>query len=405
MFRRCALMVCLSAAVGAQAQQRAGGGGGFGGFGAGAGGGNRASAANTASALPYNPNGGVGSATISVDPDTRNITVIADEEAMKSIRDVITKLDQPRPQVLIKVVFLEVQHNAASDIGIEGGWSDRLSHSVTGALVNSFGLSSLASAAGSNGPLVNVFGQPISSFTPMPPGAALYQVLGRDFQATLRAIAQAGKAQLLSRPSILARDGQPATIVVGQSVPLITSVSFNTLSGSPINSISYTDVGIILKVTPFVTADGMVQMIVAPQTSSIDPTTTVPIAAGENAPVIDVRSADTVVVTPDAQTVVIGGLMRNDKSSTESKVPLLGDIPFIGNLFKRTTSADTKTELLIFLTPHIVPAPAQLATLTAEEKSRVAPPGSSSEEDLDRFLDKVPLKSTGGKGARRPPAP
>lgn len=398
------LCVCLCATleVGAQQQQQQRPGGGFGGFG-GVGGQGGAANRNTSgtsgtSGQQYNPNGGVGSATISVDPDSHNITVIADQDTMESISKVVQNLDRPKPQVLIKVVFLEVQHSDSSDIGVEGGWSHNLGQARTGVVANAFGLSAISSATGSNSPLVNMFNQPLSAFGSIPPGAGLYQMLGSDFQATLRAIAQAGKAQLLSRPSIMARDGQPATIVVGQSVPLITSVSFNTLSGSPINSVTYTDVGIILRVTPFITSDGMVQMIVSPQTSSLDPTTTVPISQGVNAPVIDVRSADTVVVTPDSQTVVIGGLMQNDKASSENKIPILGDIPVLGNLFKRKIKSGTKNELLIFLTPHIIPAPTELVAMTSEEKRHMLTPHSYSEEELDRFLDKMPTKKPSADG-------
>src|SRR5581483_1444474 len=117
-----------------------------------------------------------------------------------------------------------------------------------------------------------------------------YTLIGENFTATLRAIAQAGKAQLLSRPSVLARNNQPATIQIGQNVPLITNVRYDTF-GNAINSVSYQPVGIILKVTPFITSEGLVQMIVQPSTSSLDPSTSVPISAGVNAPVIDVRSA------------------------------------------------------------------------------------------------------------------
>ena len=381
----------LGFAVAVHAQQR------FGVGGAGGVGGASRSGGASGSGQSYNPNGGVGSATISIDPDTRNITVIADDDTMRQISMVISNLDRPQPQVLIKVVFLEVQHNDSSDIGIEGGWGGHVGKSPgEGAFANGFGLSGLSSIVSSN---VNQFNQPLSSFQQIAPfaagpGAGLYQILGKDFQATLRTIAQAGKATLLSRPSIMARDSQPASIIVGQSVPLITSVSYNGLTGNPINSVTYTEIGIILKVTPFITADGMVQMIVQPQTSSLDPTITVPISTGVNAPVIDMRSADTVVVTPDGQTVVIGGLMQNDKSFTETKIPFLGDIPFLGNLFKRKVKSDSKSELLIFLTPHIVNAPTQMASVTTKERAATLSPETNSEKELDRFLEKVPLKST-----------
>ncbi|HEY2573994.1 MAG TPA: hypothetical protein VGH65_07990, partial [Verrucomicrobiaceae bacterium] len=132
--------------------------------------------------------------------------------------------------------------------------------------------------------------------------------------------------------------------------------------------------------------------IVQPSTSSIDPSVSIPISAGVNAPVIDVRSADTVVITPDGQTVVIGGLMRNDNGEVVSKIPILGDIPLLGNLFRHKTSTDEKTELLIFLTPHVIQAPSQLAMMSTTEKEHMLVPKSYSEEELDRFLDKVPVK-------------
>jgi len=222
----------------------------------------------------------------------------------------------------------------------------------------------------------------VQSFPPT--GAGLYQVLGSDFQATLRAIAQAGKTEVLSRPSILARNNQQATITVGQSVPLVTSVSYNGLNGTPVSAISYQSVGIILRVTPFINSSGMVEMIVSPQISQLSDQS-VTVSAGVSAPVIDLRSADTVVVTPDGQTVIIGGLMQNQKTQTESKVPLLGDIPLLGNLFKRKIKTSTKTELMIFLTPHIVYEPSQLASLsTAERGNAEMAPKAFSEKEMNR---------------------
>ncbi len=174
-------------------------------------------------------------------------------------------------------------------------------------------------------------------------------------------------------------------------MPLITAVNYDTF-GNARNSISYQAVGIILKVTPFITSDGLVQMIVQPSTSALDPSSSVAVSAGVFAPVIDVRSADTVVITPDGQTVVIGGLMRNDSGEVTSKIPLLGDIPLLGNLFKHRSTSNQKTELLIFLTPHVIAAPSQLASLAATERNHVLIPKSYSEEQLDRFLEKVPTK-------------
>ena len=262
------LLVGLGISAQVNAQQR-GGGGGFGG----------ASRGGSASSRTYPGTGTIGDAYFSIDPETRRVVVISDEDTASQVSLVLSNLDRPKPQVLIKVVFLEVQRNDASDIGIEGGWGNNFAGSVTNAsAVNGFGLSGLSTAVGTN---LNRFGQPLSSFataSPMTsPGAGLYQILGTDYQVTLRAIAQAGKAKVLSRPSILARNNQPATITVGQSVPLITSVRYDNY-GNAINSVSYQDVGVILKVTPFITPDGLVEMIVSPQISSIDNTLSIPIS-------------------------------------------------------------------------------------------------------------------------------
>jgi general secretion pathway protein D len=331
----------------------------------------------------YYGNGEVGDATITSDPETRRLIVITDDETSQYISQVITNLDRPRPQVLIKVVFLEVTYRNGSDIGVEGSFQRNINSTTSGSVSNLFGLAAQGAA-------------PLTPYTSMT-GAGLYQVFGSDFQATLRAIAEAGKLEVLSRPAILARNSQQASITVGQQVPLITNTRFDNF-GNQINSVTYRDIGIILQVTPFITSDGLIEMILAPQISSLSDQT-IPISSGGTngapigAPIINIRSADTVVVTPDGQTVVIGGLMQNQKTQTETKIPFLGDIPLLGNLFKRKLKQDVKTELLIFLTPHIVAEPTQLAGMTAKERHDTQLlPKAFSEQELNRFLENVPSR-------------
>jgi general secretion pathway protein D len=347
----------------------------------------------------YYPSGAVGEAMVSSDPETRRLIVITDDETSQYISQVITNLDVPKPQVLIKVVFLEVTYRNSLDIGIEGGAAHNLDGSK-GAGASVFGLSGLGNS--STGQVLNALGLPIQSFAPTPPGAGLYQILGTDFQATLRAIAQAGKTEILSRPSILTRNNQQAVISLGQEVPLITNTRFDTL-GNQINTVTYQNVGIILRVTPFITPDGKVEMIVSPETSALaDRSQWVPIALGITAPVINSRVADTVVVVPDKQTVVIGGLMEKSKLSTDSKIPLLGDIPILGNLFKRRAKEDSKTELMIFLTPYIVNDATQLASLSdRERKNNELAPKAFTEEDLDRFLHSLPPNEDDEKSSKK----
>jgi general secretion pathway protein D len=178
---------------------------------------------------------------------------------------------------------------------------------------------------------------------------------------------------------------------VGQTVPLITSVRYDTL-GNAINGIEYTDVGIILRVTPFITGEGMVELIVSPESSAVSPTDSVQIQNATFAPVIDKRSADTVVVTPDGQTVIIGGMIQNAKAESESKIPFLGDIPWLGNLFKRKIKSDLQRELLIFLTPHIIYAPNELAAMATSEGQNSEASKALTEKELNKYLEGIPMK-------------
>jgi general secretion pathway protein D len=399
------LGLCVGLALQADAQQR-GGGGGFGGGGFGGGRGGTSSTSSGTTARTYPNNTSIGDAYFSIDPETRRVVFIADEATAKAIGQVLTNLDRPKPQVLIKVVFIEVTHNDASDIGLEGTFSKSIGSQPSSSLVTNYSVVGNAIVPTSITPAqnlpfasaANTFGQPGPSST-FGGANGLYQILGQDYTATLHAIAQAGKAKVLSRPSVLARNNQPATIQVGQQVPLITGVTYDSFGNSH-NAIQYTSVGVILKVTPFITDDGLVEMIVSPQISQIDPTLSIPISANANgsgtinAPVLDIRSADTVAVTPDGQTVVIGGLMQTTKTENVTKIPFLGDVPLLGNLFRRTQITDAKTELIIFLTPHIVAAPTELAALSARQRDRSDAVKGLNEEELNKFLDEMPKQKT-----------
>jgi len=354
-------------------------------------------ASRTTTSANYPNRTAIGQATFGYDPETRRVFAVTDEETAQYVSQVVSNLDRPAPQVLIKVVFLEATYSKGLDIGVEGGVQRDVKNGALGAASQAFGISGLANAA--TGAVANVFGQPISGFAPVPPGAGLYTILAQDYQVTLRAIAQAGKTEILSRPSILARNNQQATISLGQQVPIITGTRFDTL-GNQYNTIAYQDVGIQLTVTPFITSDGMVEMIVTPQTSELaDRSQWVTTSSGPSgsitSPVINNRSADTVVVVPDGQTVIIGGLMLKQNQRAESKIPILGDIPLLGVAFRHRVDNNTKTELLIFMTPHIVMHPSELAALSATERANVTGPSKAfSEDDLNRFLDSLPTEDT-----------
>ena len=378
-------------------------GGGFGG-GTGTGGTSRTSTG----ARQYRSNTELGDAVITTDPETRSLIIVTDEDTHRDMVGVIKTLDQPKPQVLIKVVFLEVTYNKALDVGLEGSYTFNLKNPIpatTGTstatsattatsgtapntatnAVNSSLVTNIGTAAnvGRTATLQNLFG--LSTLTQ----GSFVRLASDDWSATLHALASKGKVEVLSRPSIMARNNQEAVIVVGSEVPFITASSL-TSTGQTNNTIKYDNVGIILRVTPFITSEGTVEMIVAPEISALTDQT-VPIGNNISAPVISKRSAETVVVTPHAQTVVIGGLMQTQKTSSVQKIPLLGDIPYLGNAFRRTTTSDTKTELLIFLTPYIVNNGDGLAKYTADEMNRTELVDKSfTQKELDKYLDSMP---------------
>ncbi len=331
---------------------------------AGGGGGGGANASNR----QYNNSTMVGDAMITSDVESRRLIIVTDDETNENIKTVIASLDKPKPQVLINVVFLQVTHDNDLDLGAEASFTGRLAvkNNPQGNALTKFGVAGALTDPTSYG--------------------AFYKILGGNVDATLHALASVNKTEILSRPSILTRSSQQATILVGQSVPIITNSRVSDQNNTTINTVTYQDVGIILRVTPFITQAGLVEMIVSPEISSLS-ATTVAISNTVNSPVIDKRSADTVVVTPSDQTVVIGGLISTQVIEQENKVPLLGDIPVLGYAFKRNIKKNQKTELLIFLTPHVVPDPNDLSGMANAERAKLElAPKTFEKEDMKKYL-------------------
>ncbi len=312
----------------------------------------------------------VGEAIITSDLQTRRLIVVTDDETNENIRNIIQTLDKPKPQVLINVVFVQVTHDKGVDLGSEAVFNGTIAikNEPRGIATTKFGL-----------------GDALNDPTQF---GAFYRILSQDVNATLRALASVSKTEILSRPSVLTRNNQQATIMVGQSVPIITNSRVSDQTNTTINTVQYQDIGIILRVTPFITQEGLVEMIVSPEISSLS-ATTVPISNTVSSPVIDKRSADTVVVTPSDKTIVIGGLISTQTTDRDSKVPLLGDIPILGYAFKRKQKADVKTELLIFLTPHVIRTPDDMNAVTVEERGKLdLSPKAFEKHELERMLGK-----------------
>lgn len=320
----------------------------------------------------YRSNTMLGDAMIQIDQETRSLIIVTDETTNEQIQQLIRNIDRPKPQVLLEVLFLEVTDRDSLDFGIEGSYKYTHEGINEGSVGTAFNMANLAQGG-------------------------FYRVVADDWEVTLRALEERGKLKVLSRPSIVARNNQEAVMMVGQEVPFVTNTR-TTDQGNIINTIQYGEVGIILRVTPYITQEGLVEMIVHPEISTLTDET-VPVSENLESPIIAKREAETVVVTPDGKTVVIGGLIDTTRTEAVRKVPLLGDIPLLGYAFRRTVKQDTRTELLIFMTPRIIETPMGLLAATKERvKDLKLAPKAVPEEDLQRFLDSLETKDPGETG-------
>ncbi|MBN1361405.1 MAG: type II and III secretion system protein, partial [Sedimentisphaerales bacterium] len=251
--------------------------------------------------------------------------------------------DKPVGQVLIKVLFAEITHSNNVDLGTEfSAWNLR------GA-----------------GPDRNV--EFSTNFPPDLGAGVTATVIDNTLEMTIRALQQTAKLNILSRPYILTSNNQTATIRVVNQVPFATGST--TVAGQSQTTTDYQDIGIILAVTPQINPEGLVIMTVSPEISSTTGDS-VQVSDELSLPVFATRASETKVAVQNGQTIVIGGLIQDEIRDTVHKVPLLGDVPIVGNLFRRTEKDKAKTELLIFLTPHVAPEAELLTMISNEERRR-----------------------------------
>jgi len=294
---------------------------------------------------PLSANAGdlAGQVFVVADIDTNALLVRTASKNFERVKAILEELDRPVRQVLIKVLLAEVTHENTTDFGVEFSALNIRAGSATGSIGTDFGVAAAS-------------------------GGLVARVVDVDYTVTLRALQTVGKLNVLSRPYILASDNQEASITVGNIVPFIRDSRITDL-GQTINTIEYEDIGIILNVLPHINPEGLVIMDVAPEISTLTGTT-VPISETVDAPVFAKRSALTRVAIRNGQTIVIGGLMEDRITDTIEKVPWFGDLPGgLGALFRRIIKTKAKTELLIFLTPHVAALPDQLKGMTEDEKA------------------------------------
>lgn len=294
--------------------------------------------------------------TVQADATTNTLIITAPEPVYRNLRGIIEQLDVRRAQVYVESLIVEVTSEKAAEFGVQ--WLSGLSRASNGTGRTGFGGTSFSNSSGSVS--IQAAAADPSALT----GAGFVlgvangvsTILGKSF-LNLGFLAQAlekeAQANILSTPNVTTLDNEEAKVIIGENVPFITgSYSQSGTSGgattNPFQTIERKDVGLTLKVRPQVSESGTIKLAIYQEISAVKDKT---LAAGI---ITSKRSIETNVLVDNGQVVVIGGLIEDGFSDGEDKVPGLGDIPIIGNLFKTQSRKRTKTNLMIFLRPIIV---------------------------------------------------
>ncbi|MDO9315350.1 MAG: type II secretion system secretin GspD [Burkholderiaceae bacterium] len=288
---------------------------------------------------------------IQADVATNSLIITAPEPQYRQLRAVIDKLDGRRAQVFVESLIAEVSADRAAEFGIQ--WQGPLGKAgdgVIGLLGSNFG------TGGEN--IINLATAGASGVIQPPRGlnfGALQQVNGVYVLGFLaRFLEDSGSGNVLSTPNLLTLDNEEAKIVIGQNVPFVTGQFTNTGSSSgsvnPFQTIERKDVGLTLKVKPQISENGTVKLAIYQEVSNV-------LASSVNAPngpTTNKRTIESNVLVEDGAIVVLGGLLQDEYSGNEEKIPGLGDVPLFGNLFKSEARTRKKTNLMVFLRPVVV---------------------------------------------------
>ena len=298
--------------------------------------------------------------SIQADKSLNALVIRAEPAMMKEIMSVISQLDVRRAQILIEAAIVEVSGDTGKALGFQYvGGSDE---SGVGAI--NFGNAGLT---------INSIVQALA--TDDPSGLALGDGITMGFGeqdsngdlkwgALIQALSTSTDVNLLSTPSILTLDNQEASIVVGENVPYITGTSTSTGSGvsNPFQTIQREDVGLSLKVTPHVAGLSTIRLELEQENSQVKD------SVGEAADIVTTtRKLESTVLADDGETIALGGLIRDNITKTVRKVPILGDIPLLGILFRSTSNSREKSNLMVFLRPTILPDNERLLSMTRQK--------------------------------------
>jgi len=331
---------------------------------------------------------GAGGGIIQADAASNAVIISASDAVYASLRAVIDKLDVRRAQVHVEALIVEVTADKAAEFGIQWQSLHNLNTGATQAIGGTnFGV---------RGTGTNIIDGAINLGT-LGPGLNLGVVRGQvtipgvgtvtNLAALARALETDANANILSTPNLLTLDNEEAKIVIGQNVPFITgqyAQTGSTATATPFQTIERRDVGLTLRIKPQISEGGSVRLQIYQEVSSVqDQTNTAGIITNK-------RSVESMVLADDGQIIVIGGLVQDSTSLTLEKVPLLGDVPLLGALFRYETRKQTKTNLMVFLRPLIMRDGASYRAATSEryrqmieEQERAIIPPSSVLPDIE----------------------
>jgi general secretion pathway protein D len=281
---------------------------------------------------------------VQAEPNTNALVITAPQELMRSIKAVIAQLDIRRYQVLVEALIVEVSMQHLLNMGIE--W--RLPHHQQGfGGGTNFGIPTEATNAGG---LINGANatNPLLKNIPLS-GVTIGFLRGGDIRAIISALGQDINTNILSTPSLVTMDNEDAEIIVADKIPFKTSANTSSISESnnTINTFKYENVGLKLKLTPMITKGNAVKLALEQTTGDV-------LTRNTDTPTTTERTIKTVVVVDNKDVLVLGGLISGKKEYGESKIPFLGDLPFIGNFFKRASNGLVKKNLMVFIRPIII---------------------------------------------------
>jgi general secretion pathway protein D len=323
------------------------------------------------------------------EPVGNALIISATPRYFEQIMELVEGLDAQPPQVMIQVILVEVELDNLHEFGVELGLQDSLlfDRSLLGSILTpgyNFNNQPLGNAntAGSLATRGNVGGQALSHFslgrtsTDTDFGGLVLSASSENVSVLLRAMNQSRNVEILSRPQIMTLDNQPAFIQVGQRVPRIVGTSINQVG--QVNTVELENVGLILGVTPRISPEGMVVMEIDAEKSEVGPEIDgIPVSissTGEviRSPRVNITTAQTTVSSASGQTIVIGGLITTNNTTLSRRVPWLSDVPVVGNLFRFDGTKNSRKELLIILTPHVVRGPSEAEYIKQVETARMS---------------------------------